>query len=217
MNDIPLIQKADINSINTSIIAIKKQLKQLNEALGLVDVPSIDTSVFVKKSDVVDVVESGNMNPVTSNAVVPVDEVTSGNMHSVTSNAVANAICFSTSEIDTGLKWIDGKTIYKRVISEEISTYSDSSNRRIFTKSVDYIDSLISVSGNWVWLAGVSSSQIGRQLAFGSTLPDTNLTVLWSNNFAKSLGIYDFSFLVYKNNYPVTKIKINLSILYTKN
>jgi hypothetical protein len=89
MNDIPLIQKADINSINTSIIAIKKQLKQLNEALGLVDVPSIDTSVFVKKSDVVDVVEADNMNPVTSNAVVPVDEVTSGNMHSVTSNAVA--------------------------------------------------------------------------------------------------------------------------------
>jgi hypothetical protein len=95
MNDVPLIQKADINSINTSIIAIKKQLKQLNEALGLVDVPNIDTSVFVKKSDVVDVVESGNMNPVTSNAVAevadslePVDTVTSGNMQSVTSNAV---------------------------------------------------------------------------------------------------------------------------------
>ena len=99
MNDVPLVQKADINSINTSIIAIKKQLKQLNEALGLVDVPSIDTSVFVKKSDVVDVVEADNMNPVTSNAVAevadslePVDEVTSGNMQSVTSNAVYNAL-----------------------------------------------------------------------------------------------------------------------------
>ena len=97
MNDIPLIQKADINSINTSIIAIKKQLKQLNEALGLVDVPSIDTSVFVKKSDVVDVVEADNMNPVTSNAVatsnaMPVDTVTSGNMHSVTSNGVYSAL-----------------------------------------------------------------------------------------------------------------------------
>ena len=98
MNDVPLIQKADINSINTSIIAIKKQLKQLNEALGLVDVPSIDTSVFVKKSDVVDVVESGNMNPVTSNAVVPVDEVTSGNMQSVTSNAVHTKITTQSSD-----------------------------------------------------------------------------------------------------------------------
>ncbi len=102
MNDVPLIQKADINSINTSIIAIKKQLKQLNEALGLVDVPSIDTSVFVKKSDVVDVVQSGNMNPVTSNAVVPVDTVTSGNMQSVTSNAVASAI---SSAVSGKLEW----------------------------------------------------------------------------------------------------------------
>jgi len=40
----------------------------------------------------VNVVELGNMNPVTSNAVVPVNEVTSGNMQSVTSNAVAVAL-----------------------------------------------------------------------------------------------------------------------------
>lgn len=92
MNDVPLIKTNSINDINTSLIAIKKQFKQLNEALGLVDIPDVDTSVFVKKSDVVDVVESGNMNPVTSNAVVPVDEVTSGNMHSVTSNAVSEEL-----------------------------------------------------------------------------------------------------------------------------
>ena len=73
MNDVPLIQKADINSINTSIIAIKKQLKQLTEAVGLIDVPDIpDLSPFVKKTDVVDVVEADNMNPVTSNAVAEV-------------------------------------------------------------------------------------------------------------------------------------------------
>lgn len=94
MNDVPLIQKADINSINTSIIAIKKQLKQLTEAVGLIDVPDVDTSVFVKKTDVADIVEADNMNPVTSNAVAEytVDEVTSGNMHSVSSNAVAQLL-----------------------------------------------------------------------------------------------------------------------------
>ena len=35
MNDVPLVNKNDINSINTSLIAIKKQLKLLNEAVGL--------------------------------------------------------------------------------------------------------------------------------------------------------------------------------------
>ena len=89
MNDVPLVKDNNINSINTSLIAVKKQLKQLTEAVGLIDVPDVDTSVFVKKSEVVDVVEAGNMNPVTSNAVVPVDEVTLGNMHSVASDAVA--------------------------------------------------------------------------------------------------------------------------------
>ena len=90
---IPLVQNNEKDSINTSIIAIKKNLERINSILGLVDSGNdIDTSEFVKKSDIVDVVQSGNMNPVTSNAVVPVDTVTSGDMHSVTSNAVAGAI-----------------------------------------------------------------------------------------------------------------------------
>ena len=86
---IPLVQNNEKDSINTSIIAIKRNIERINMLLGLSNSEEIDTSEFVKKSDIVDVVEAGNMNPVTSNAVVPVDEVTSGNMHSVTSNAVA--------------------------------------------------------------------------------------------------------------------------------
>ncbi len=94
---IPLVQNNEKDSINTSIIAIKKNLERINSILGLVDSGSdIDTSEFVKKSDVVDVIQSDNMNPVTSNAVatsnaMPVDTVTSGDMHSATSNAVAGA------------------------------------------------------------------------------------------------------------------------------
>ena len=91
MNSIPLAKTNNINDINTSIIAIKKQLKELEEALGLIDGNIPDVSPFVKKSDIVDTVTSGNMNPVTSNAVAnyTVDTVASGNMHSVSSNAVA--------------------------------------------------------------------------------------------------------------------------------
>ena len=97
---IPLVQNNEKDSINTSIIAIKKNLERINSILGLVDSGSdIDTSEFVKKSDIVDVVQSGNMNPVTSNAVVPVDTVTSGNMHSVTSNAVAKTLVPSSTTI----------------------------------------------------------------------------------------------------------------------
>lgn len=114
MNDVPLIKTNSINDINTSLIAIKKQLKQLNEALGLVDAPDVDTSVFVKKSDVVDVVESGNMNPVTSNAVVPVDGIERNNMKAATSNAVSYALSYFPTEQFTGRYWLDNKPIYAK-------------------------------------------------------------------------------------------------------
>ena len=124
---IPLVQNNEKDSINTSIIAIKKNFERINSILGLVDSGSdIDTSEFVKKSDIVDVVQSGNMNPVTSNAVatsnaMPVDTVTSGDMHSVTSNAVANALStrldYVYDEVDTGIKWVNGKPIYRKVFN----------------------------------------------------------------------------------------------------
>ena len=47
----------------------------------------------------------------------PVDVVQDGNMHAVTSNAVADAISYSTNEVKTGGKWIDGKPIYRKTVS----------------------------------------------------------------------------------------------------
>ena len=46
----------------------------------------------------------------------PVDVVEKGNMHAVTSNAVADTISYSTNEVKTGGKWIDGKPIYRKTI-----------------------------------------------------------------------------------------------------
>ena len=91
--------------INTSLVALKKEAGTLegliNEASQILDevnnrIATLENDT-VKKNDVVNVVQSGNMNPVTSNAVatsnaMPVNSVTSGNMHSVTSNAVASEI-----------------------------------------------------------------------------------------------------------------------------
>lgn len=94
--------------VNTSIVALKREafslenliaqaaqtLQDINKRLSELEGKQGD---YVKKNDVVDSITSGNMNPVTSNAVansnaMPVDTVSSGNMHSVTSNAVANLL-----------------------------------------------------------------------------------------------------------------------------
>ena len=91
MTGIPLVNTNSVNDINTSIIAIKKEMKSSGETEVNVNVNLPDTAF-------------------------PVDEVTSGNMHSVTSNAVAKAMSYSTSEVNTGKKWIDGKPIYRKVV-----------------------------------------------------------------------------------------------------
>ncbi len=72
---IPLIQKPDKDDINTSIIAIKRNIERINMLLGLSNSEEIDTSVFATKEEL--------------QALEPVDEVTVDNMQSVTSNAVA--------------------------------------------------------------------------------------------------------------------------------
>lgn len=79
---IPLINEVNKNDINTSIIAIKKDLERINTLLGLNNTEEIDTSIFATKEEL----EQAKTD------LAPVDTVTSGNMHSVTSNAVYNAL-----------------------------------------------------------------------------------------------------------------------------
>lgn len=79
---IPLIQKPDKDDINTSIIAIKRQIERINMLLGLSNSEEIDTSKFATKDELQDAITE----------LSPVNEVAVDNMQSVTSNAVASAL-----------------------------------------------------------------------------------------------------------------------------
>ena len=89
---IPLINEVNKNDINTSIIAIKKNLERINTLLGLNNTEEIDTSIFATKEEL-EALET---------ALQPVDEVTLNNMQSVTSNAVAKAIGLLDEETISG-------------------------------------------------------------------------------------------------------------------
>ena len=90
---IPLVQNNEKDSINTSIIAIKKNLERINSILGLVDSSEPDLSGFATKQELEDTVtEINNTIDEVETSLQPVDTVASGNMHSVTSNAVASAM-----------------------------------------------------------------------------------------------------------------------------
>ena len=127
---IPLVQEATKDAINTSIIAIKRNIERINMLLGLSNSEEIDTSEFVKKSDIV-------------------DEVTVGNMHSVTSNAVAVANSYSTSETFTGRYWIDGKKIYRKCFSGSVTSTTQTISHGLGGNISDVVDikAVIKISG----------------------------------------------------------------------
>ena len=101
MNSIPLIKGNTPQEINTSIIALKKALSELEAQDRLLQ--GTDKDVQDKIKQINELIEGINThlgtvdshldtidNQIT--ALQPVDTVTSGNMHSVTSNAVADAL-----------------------------------------------------------------------------------------------------------------------------
>ena len=182
---IPLVQNNEKDSINTSIIAIKKNLERINSILGLVDSGNdIDTSEFVKKSDIVDVVQSGNMNPVTSNAVdtsnaMPVNAVTSGDMHSVTSNAVAE-------KIDTDFTYTNP---YSSAITAScpLGTVSITAIRRNRTRNIVYFTfkatNAISAGTNIV--ITFSTQLFPNFTSFQSTIYSTTVVMAWNSDVNK--------------------------------
>jgi len=127
---IPLVQKAEKDDINTSIIAIKRNIERINMLLGLSNSEDIDTSEFVKKSDIV-------------------DEVTLDNMQSVTSNAVAVAGSYSTTEQFTGRYWIDGKKIYRKCFSGSVTSSNQTISHGLGNTISDVVDikAVIKISG----------------------------------------------------------------------
>ena len=52
---------------------------------------------------------------------------------------------YSTSEVDTGVKWIDGKTIYRKVISSSFTTASTNKSYTLSSLGLNTIDTLITI------------------------------------------------------------------------
>ena len=74
MNDVPLVKTNGINDINTSVLALKRRLMQLEREIK--NISSFDDVLL--RSDLVDTVEEGVEEPVTSNAVYNALEQNSG-------------------------------------------------------------------------------------------------------------------------------------------
>ena len=112
----------------------------------------------------------------------PVDVVQDGNMKAVTSNAVADSLSYSTDEVKTGGKWIDGKPIYRKVV-----------NFGALVAGSKTVAHGISNIGDVIYVSGVarSADNTSLPLPYASTVPiivyvNTNNVVIEisNNNYA---------------------------------
>lgn len=91
----------------------------------------------------------------------PVDTVQSGNMHAVTSNAVAESLSYSTEEMATGGKWIDGKPIYRKVYTGIVA---NTTGYNVLGGIISNIDSIIKLGGIVDNLLQPAGSSRGMQI-----------------------------------------------------
>jgi hypothetical protein len=112
---IPLVRNNTKDAINTSIIAIKKNLERINTLLGLVDSSEPDLSGLATKQELEDTVtEINDTIDEVETSLQPVDTVTSGNIHSVTSNAVAKISSYDSTQ-EHFIGYYSGKPMYRKL------------------------------------------------------------------------------------------------------
>ena len=91
MNTIPLVKGNTQEEINTSLIALKKALDEMNSSSSKTDA-SVQSQIKQINELITDINSHLDTIDEQITGLQPVDTVTSGNMHSVTSNAVAGAL-----------------------------------------------------------------------------------------------------------------------------
>ena len=116
---IPLVQNNEKDSINTSIIAIKRNIERINMLLGLSNSEEIDTSKFATKEELQQAVTD----------LQPVDEVALNNMQSVSSNAVAEVTktVIVGVETDRTFYYKIGRIVFIQVLKEALTGSSGAS------------------------------------------------------------------------------------------
>lgn len=106
----------------------------------------------------------------------PVDVVQSGNMHAVSSNAVAESLSYSTTEQATGGKWIDGKPIYKKVLIVPTTIIADGNSYK--SLGVGYPDNadtmfpptIFNFSTNTFYYNSYKPIQVASSISGGTTI-----------------------------------------------
>ena len=185
MNTIPLVKGNTQEEINTSLIALKKALDEMNSSSS-----KTDASVQSQIKQINELIININSHLDTIDGQItdlqPVDEVTSGNMHAVTSNAVAECLSISNTEKEGGEYFGNRRYhksfIYNAYLTPNVSSVLANNFEIPYNKTVG-VDAFI-ISNNGVW-----SNDIKVYILSDGTLAVQSST-LGNNTFAIVIDFY---------------------------
>lgn len=143
-------------------------------------------------------------------AFTPTTQISSTNVQSAieeVSNSLAKLENISNEEVVIGT-WSDGKTLYRKPIKATISTYQDSTNRRLLYYTIPEEYNVKKCYGSYAMTRSAGTFNY----IFGSTFIGATLSVEYTS------GCYENQ-IRFEHNYAlgVTKIVTDLVIEYTKN
>lgn len=125
---------------------------------------------------------------------------------------------YSTTEQDTGKTWIDGKKIYRRVINETQTTFSDTpQGRRLFyiEPSIPNMDSLVQASGKIIMRPFGSLEFYGVTLGFAWLGGD--LSIVFASGVFMQPNDHFYIDLATRSDSGVTSAQFIITLEYTKN
>ena len=93
--------------------------------------PEEDEVLWINPEDI----PSGSLNPITNEYSIATDK-------GYSCNYVNDLVNYSTSEVNTGKKWIDGKDIYRKVI-----TMQNQAVAQVSVGTISNMDSVVSLNG----------------------------------------------------------------------
>lgn len=106
---------------------------------------------------------------------------------------------FSTSEQNTGIKWIDGKDIYFKTFQIDNGTFNSNYDGILIAENIDYIDTLIAYTGTVKHNQNNAISSLNglptTGWSYGIHINPSKQLVLWSGNYNNVQSISGYSLI----------------------
>ena len=115
-------------------------------------------------NDVKWVNQTGGITVVDNLTSTSTTDALSANQGKILNDKITNANIYSTQEVNTGKKWIDGKDIYSRTYNGECNSNSS----QTVASNLTYIDTMVKIEGTFQRKSDKLASPIGSSFSTSS-------------------------------------------------